>query len=95
MGIIETTCHGFRSSFRTLSMEKLGVSRSVAEHAMSHSAKSDESMGYFRGSYLPQRRALAQVWCNYIDQLKAGEPDIPALKKQLEDLTIAFEKEGF
>jgi integrase len=95
MGITETTCHGFRSSFKTLAMEKLGVSKPVTEHALSHSAKSDDPLGYFRGSYLPQRRALAQVWCNYIDQLKAGEPDIQALKKQLEDLTIAFEKEGF
>jgi integrase len=92
IGITETTPHGFRSTFKTLCSEVFDVPLNITEHALSHSAKSD-AYGYHRGTFLPQRRALAQVWSNYIDQLKAGEPDIPSLKKQLAELTEHFKKQ--
>lgn len=91
IGITETTCHGFRSTFRTLVTEKLGIPRNIAEFCMSHSAK-DEQYGYHRGSYLAQRRALAQVWSDYLEALKAGEPDLPELKKRLAELTEEYLK---
>ncbi len=89
MGIVETTTHGFRSTFKTLCSEIFGVPMHVTEHALSHSVRSDP-YGYFRGEFLPQRRALAQVWCDYIDQLRAGEPNIPELKERLKNLTEEF-----
>ncbi len=92
MGITETTCHGFRSTFKTLCSELFDVELNVTEHALSHSASSDQ-YGYHRGAYLAHRRAIAQTWSDYLDQLKAGKPDIPALKRQLAELTEQYKVE--
>ena len=91
MGIIETTAHGFRSTARTLLSEKLDIPAFVIEPQMSHSTKGDK-YGYQRGSFLAQRRAMVQVWSDYLDQLKVGEPDIASLKAKYEDLCLKFQK---
>lgn len=92
MGITETTPHGFRTTFKTLCSEVFDVPLNISEHALSHSASSDP-YGYHRGSYLAYRRALAQTWSDYLDQLKEGNPDIPALKKQLAELKEKYQRE--
>ena len=85
MGIIETTAHGFRSTFKTLCSELFDVPLHITEHALSHSASSDP-YGYHRGTFLAHRKAIAQTWSDYLEQLKRGEPDIKNLKRQLSDL---------
>jgi len=88
-GINDTTPHGFRSTFKTLCSEVFDAESAVTEHMLSHSAETDK-YGYFRGSFLAHRRALAQVWSDYIEQLKTGQPDIAALKRQYIDLTDQY-----
>jgi integrase len=92
-GITDTTPHGFRSTFKTLCSEIFDVESQITEHMLSHSPETDK-YGYFRGSFLAQRRALAQVWSDYIDQLKLGQPGIVGLKKKYIELTEHFKKGG-
>lgn len=88
-GITETTPHGFRSTFKTLCGEIFDIDKNITEHMLSHCAETDK-YGYHRGSFLAQRRALAQVWSDYIDQLKKGAPDIAGLKKLYLELTEQY-----
>ena len=88
-GVTETTPHGFRSTFKTLATELFDIEQSVTEHMLSHSATTDK-YGYFRASFLPQRRALAQIWSDYIDQLRTGKPDICGLKNSYQQLVSVY-----
>ena len=62
---IGSTVHGFRSSFRDWAAET-GVSREVAEQALSHAVGSRTEAAYFRTDLLEQRREVMQSWGDYV-----------------------------
>jgi len=68
------TAHGFRSSARTLIVEKLNISPDVIESQLAH-AKPGLGNTYDRAEFLQQRRVMMQTWADYLDRLRA-ESDV-------------------
>lgn len=62
------TAHGFRSSFRDWASES-GYSRDLAERALAHTIANATEAAYHRTDQLDQRRAMMQVWADYIYSL--------------------------
>ncbi len=61
---IESTVHGFRSSFRDWAAET-GVERAIAEAALAHTVGGVEG-AYFRSDLLERRREVMEDWGRYI-----------------------------
>ena len=70
------TAHGFRSSARTLIVEKLGVPSEVIESQLAH-AKPGLGNTYDRAEFVEQRRQMMDAWANYLDKLRKGGAVIP------------------
>lgn len=70
------TAHGFRSSARTLIVEKLGVPPEVIESQLAH-AKPGLGNTYDRAEFVEQRRQMMDAWANYLDKLRKGGAVIP------------------
>jgi integrase len=85
LGITETTPHGFRPTFKTLAKDKLDASNEATEYCLSHSPDFDP-YGYYRGQCLSERRALMQVWADYLDELKADNVDLKGLRVKFAEL---------
>lgn len=65
------SAHGFRATYRTLAEEELGVDPVVLELALGHKMPGVLGDTYARAQLLDKRRAAAQQWADYLDQLKA------------------------
>ena len=65
------TAHGFRSSARTLIVEKLDIAPDVIESQLAH-AKPGLGNTYDRAEFVAQRRQMMVAWANYLDKLRAG-----------------------
>ncbi len=61
---IESTCHGFRSTFRDWCAET-GKRRELAEAALAHTVGGVEG-AYFRTRLLEERHSLMDAWSNFI-----------------------------
>ena len=70
------TAHGFRSSARTLIVEKLSVPPEVIESQLAH-AKPGLGNTYDRAEFVEQRRQMMDAWANYLDKLRKGGAVIP------------------
>ncbi|WP_223456543.1 tyrosine-type recombinase/integrase [Pseudomonas sp. GL-RE-19] len=66
------SAHGFRATYRTLGEEELGIDPIVLELALGHKMPGVLGDTYARAQLLDKRRAAAQQWADYLDQLKAG-----------------------
>ena len=64
--IIESTAHGFRSSFRDWSAEKTKYSWAACEAALAHTQGSVVA-AYHRTDLLEERRGLMQSWSDYLE----------------------------
>lgn len=64
---IETTTHGFRSSFRDWAAEKSSFSREAAEAALAHKLGSKVETAYLRSDYFQERRKLMQAWADFLN----------------------------
>lgn len=72
IGIEDHDLHGFRASMRTICEEELGFPSDQLEVALTHKQPSDKHKGaYARSEFLKQRRELADLWADYIDELKS------------------------
>lgn len=63
------TSHGFRSSFRSLGHEVLGIDPIVLELCMGHRMPGALGATYARSQLLAQRREAMQEWANYVERL--------------------------
>ena len=61
---IETTMHGFRSSFRDWCGET-GVPREVAEACLAHAIRNQAEAAYARSDLLERRREVMEAWAEY------------------------------
>ncbi len=61
-----TTVHGFRTSFRTWTMERTDTSWEVAEAALAHRLGGAVAQAYARSDLSEQRRTLMQRWVDYL-----------------------------
>ena len=85
-GVLGTTPHGFRPSFRDWAAEQSRASHSAIELALSHKVGSTVEQAYFRSDLLEQRRELMQAWADYC---APSDDDAPASWHGFSDVPIA------
>ena len=68
----EITGHGFRAMARTILHEELHQKPEVIEHQLAHSVPDALGTAYNRTKFLKERKAMMQLWSDYLDRLKAG-----------------------
>jgi len=66
----EATLHGWRSVFRTMGAERLGISGDVLEAQLGHRVRDPLGRAYNRADWFTQRRDAMQQWADYLDKLK-------------------------
>lgn len=64
---VETTVHGFRSSFRDWAGDATDFPREVAEAALAHVIGDKAEQAYRRGDALEKRRALMDAWGAFVE----------------------------
>ena len=74
---IDSTPHGFRSSFRDWCSEMSSASHSAIELSLSHRVGSTVEQAYFRSDLLEQRRVLMQAWADYVAPCEGRTPPDP------------------
>ena len=73
----EITGHGFRAMARTILHEELHQKPEVIEHQLAHSVPDALGTAYNRTKFLKERKAMMQLWADYLDRLKNGADVIP------------------
>ena len=73
----EITGHGFRAMARTILHEELHQKPEVIEHQLAHKVPDALGTAYNRTKFLKERRAMMQLWADYLEKLKAGAVVIP------------------
>lgn len=73
----EITGHGFRAMARTILHEELHQKPEVIEHQLAHKVGDANGTAYNRTKFLKERKAMMQLWADYLDKLKAGADVIP------------------
>lgn len=73
----EITGHGFRAMARTILHEELHQKPEVIEHQLAHQVSDALGTAYNRTKFLKERKAMMQLWADYLDKLKAGAKVIP------------------
>jgi integrase len=73
----EITGHGFRAMARTILAEELHQRPEVIEHQLAHAVPDALGTAYNRTKFLKERRAMMQLWADYLDKLKAGADVVP------------------
>ncbi|MDR1890231.1 MAG: integrase arm-type DNA-binding domain-containing protein [Zoogloeaceae bacterium] len=73
----DITGHGFRAMARTLLAEELHQDPQWIEHQLAHSVPDTLGTAYNRTKFLKERKAMMQLWADYLDKLKAGAEVIP------------------
>jgi integrase len=73
----EITGHGFRAMARTILHEVLQQRPEVIEHQLAHAVPDALGTAYNRTLFLKERKAMMQLWADYLDKLKAGAEIIP------------------
>lgn len=69
--------HGFRAAARTMLDEVLNQRVELIEHQMAHAVRDPLGRAYNRTKFLEPRRAMMQLWADYIDGLKADAKVLP------------------
>jgi integrase len=73
----EITGHGFRAMARTILHEELLQKPEVIEHQLAHQVSDTLGTAYNRTKFLKERKAMMQLWADYLDKLKAGAEVVP------------------
>lgn len=73
----EITGHGFRAMARTILAEELHQKPEVIEHQLAHAVPDQNGTAYNRTKFLKERKAMMQIWADYLNKLKAGAEVIP------------------
>lgn len=68
----EITGHGFRAMARTILHEELEQKPEVIEHQLAHKVPDTLGSAYNRTKFLKERRAMMQLWADYLEKLKTG-----------------------
>ena len=68
---IDTTAHGFRSSFRVWAAEQTSFPREVCEAALAHTIKDKAEAAYQRSDLFDRRRDLMERWAAYLSEKPA------------------------
>ena len=77
----EMTAHGFRSTAKTVMLERIkGINPEVIRAQMAHSKSDPLGSAYDRAEYMEQRREIMTIWADYLDKLRNGA-EVIQLKK--------------
>ena len=68
---IDTTAHGFRSSFRVWGAERTNIPREVCEAALAHTITNKAEAAYQRSDLFDRRRDLMERWAAYLSDKPA------------------------
>ena len=63
---LDCTVHGFRSSFKTWTIEATTTPWAVGEAALAHVVGNSTEAAYVRGDLFEQRRKLMAAWANFV-----------------------------
>ena len=67
VGLAErATVHGFRSSFKSWTLEQTDIPWAVSEAALAHTLGNSTEQAYARSDLFERRRALMQQWADYL-----------------------------
>jgi integrase len=69
--------HGFRSTFRTMARERLGIAADVLEAQLAHVKKDAIQQAYDRAAFVAERKEVMQAWADYLDNLREDRNVIP------------------
>jgi len=72
----QITGHGFRAMARTILHERLDIDPHTIEHQLAHRVPDALGQAYNRTKFIKQRKAMMQLWADYLDKLKAGVEEI-------------------
>lgn len=67
--------HGFRSTAKTMLMERLGYDELITELALGHTMLNKYGRAYNRMEGLDQRKKMMKEWADHLDNLRAGKID--------------------
>ena len=70
------TVHGFRSSFKNWTLEKTDTPWAVSEAALAHILGNSTEQAYARSDLFERRRALMQLWADYLAGQPQGKSDL-------------------
>lgn len=73
----EITGHGFRAMARTILHEELHQKPEVIEHQLAHQVSDALGTAYNRTKFLKERKAMMQIWADYLGKLKSGATITP------------------
>lgn len=74
----EMTAHGFRSTAKTIMLERIkGINPEVIRAQMAHSKSDPLGSAYDRAEYMEQRREIMTIWADYLDKQRNGADVIP------------------
>ncbi len=73
--------HGFRAMARTILDEVLQQRYEFIEHQLAHAVRDANGRAYNRTAHLEDRKAMMQLWADYLDGLKAGAKVLPFRQK--------------
>lgn len=73
--------HGFRSTFRTMARERLGVAADVLEAQLAHVKKDAIQQAYDRAAFVAERKEVMQAWADYLDNLREDRNVVPLRAK--------------
>lgn len=73
----QITGHGFRAMARTLLHERMDIDPHIIEHQLAHKVPDALGAAYNRTKFIEQRKAMMQLWADYLDKLKAGAEVLP------------------
>jgi len=76
--------HGFRSTFRTMARERLGIAADVLEAQLAHVKKDAIQQAYDRAAFVAERKEVMQAWADYLDHLRESRKVIPMRTKRAE-----------
>jgi integrase len=69
----EMCAHGFRALAKTTLKERLKFSDEETELQLAHRIKNIHGTAYDRTAFLDERKAMMQVWADYLDELRGGQ----------------------
>jgi integrase len=78
---VDTTAHGFRSSFRDWASEKTNFPRDLCEMALAHTVRDKTEAAYRRGDLFDRRRELMDTWAAYATAKRGEVIPLRAAKK--------------
>ena len=79
---VDTTAHGFRSSFRDWAAEQTNYPRDVAEMALAHTIKDKTEAAYRRGDLFEKRAMLMAEWERHCATVRKGGDVVPIRAKK-------------